>query len=443
MRHQLNRYGKPIGTQYGYVNMQEQFVIEPRFENAFPFQEGRARVSERGRWYFIDQNGTRTSDIYEWVGDYCQGLAIIRREDGKRAFIDRDGKLITGFDFDNSLRFTEDRAAVAVGGKYGFINLKGELVVPYAYEEVLPFFGGTACVRMNGKYGQINKEGSITIPLEWDRFFTYHESLAAVRNENKDGYIDALGNLVIPYQFDLAHHFSGGLARVDVGGKYGFINKAGQWVFEPRLTEAQDFHEGLAAVQIEKQWGFIDNTGKMVIPVQYLYVGSFHDGLAFARTKDRTGFIDKQGNWQLETINEEITSFSEGLACVVVTMTQPQTGEKVRNTLVTLSQHWTQMKEAFETADSSDRAMIESMVEEYGHHLHKFREELCYWIDVPPRTLSYEVVIADLAIEGVLKSIDEEMLDTVRDEIEDGIRGVREKHTAHAIWSAQEQYQSE
>ncbi|MCR2805832.1 WG repeat-containing protein [Paenibacillus soyae] len=439
MRHSFNQYGMPKDTQYGYVNMQEEYVIEPQFEIAFPFQEGRARVSERGRWYFIDASGQRTSDRYDWIGDYWQGLAIVSRDDGKRAFIDRDGKPITGFEFDNSLRFTEDRAAVAVQNKYGFIDLEGRLVIPYAYDEAMPFFGGTACVGMNGKYGQINKEGTLTIALEWDRFFTYHESLAAVRSGNKDGYIDAQGNLVIPFQFDFAYHFSEGLARVDVGGRQGFINKAGLWVVQPLLTEAQDFQEGLAAAKADHLWGYLDSTGNWAIPPRFLEARSFHEGLAFVRTEDRTGFVDKQGNWKLVPANETITFFSEGLASVAVKITHPRSGEHVRHALLALNKHWLQMKEAFETAGISDKARVESIVKQYGDHLQAFSEELSLWIDVPPRTLSYEQVITELAIEEVLQSLDEEMLATVRSEIENGIRGFRGGQTVHAVYWRQDE----
>ncbi|MDF2644747.1 MAG: hypothetical protein K0Q73_552 [Paenibacillus sp.] len=441
MQQKFNKYGRPVGLHYGYVGKEGQIVIVPQFDMAFSFRERRARVQKRDQWYFIDPTGKRVSDMYEWVGDFSEGLAIVSRN-GKRGYIDTEGRMVIDLQFDNCLRFTESMAVVQVGGKFGYIKRCGEFAIPPIYDEVMPFFGGTACVKVNGKYGQVNKEGIMTVAPTWNRFFTYHESLAAIRQGDKDGYIDADGNLVIPCRFDFGHHFSNGLARVDYEGNQGFINKGGEWVVEPMLNDAKDFHEGLAAVFLDQRWGFIDTTGSVVIEPKYRYVCSFSDGLAFVRADDRCGFINPAGEWQFDAVDDEMASFSDSLACMKVQMTAPPSGEPVRNAIRALALQWQRVQGMMETSEVS-KAAIEQNVDQLMQHLELYRKELFYWFDILPRSLTVKQTLDELGIGEMLDLMEESLVNMIRSEIDDAIHGVRGKQTTHIICFSEENSENE
>lgn len=46
----------PAG-KWGFVNQRQQWVSEPRFDEARPFQDGRAAARLGSRWGFIDKQG--------------------------------------------------------------------------------------------------------------------------------------------------------------------------------------------------------------------------------------------------------------------------------------------------------------------------------------------------------------------------------------------------
>lgn len=45
------------GGRWGYVDERQQWVIQPRFEDAREFQGGKAAVRQNGKWGFINKRG--------------------------------------------------------------------------------------------------------------------------------------------------------------------------------------------------------------------------------------------------------------------------------------------------------------------------------------------------------------------------------------------------
>lgn len=45
------------GGRWGYINTQNQWVVQPKFEDAQEFKDGRAAVKLNGKWGFINKLG--------------------------------------------------------------------------------------------------------------------------------------------------------------------------------------------------------------------------------------------------------------------------------------------------------------------------------------------------------------------------------------------------
>ncbi len=43
--------------QWGFINERQEWVIQPRFEDARAFQAGKAAVKKNGKWGFINKRG--------------------------------------------------------------------------------------------------------------------------------------------------------------------------------------------------------------------------------------------------------------------------------------------------------------------------------------------------------------------------------------------------
>ena len=122
----------------GYIGRTGEWVIEPRFQAAGPFRRGRAGVMLDDVWGFVDKNGAFTPDPagkeaaqpdpedtanpvlldtgkYVDAGAYCEGLARVRTSaGGKWFYIREDGKAAFKGRFEGAKNFREGTAAVLV-----------------------------------------------------------------------------------------------------------------------------------------------------------------------------------------------------------------------------------------------------------------------------------------------------------------------------------------
>ena len=96
---------------------------------------------------------------------------------------------------------------VQKGDKWGFLNKEGKVVIPFIYDEAHPFIEDLALVSVNGKYGYISKSGHLQIPAIYDIAEDFKEGLAAVKFEDNWGYINKNGKWAIDAQFELAVQF--------------------------------------------------------------------------------------------------------------------------------------------------------------------------------------------------------------------------------------------
>ena len=282
---------------------------------------------------------------------------------GKVGFIDRSGKLVIGYDFEEASAFSEGIARVFHNDKVGCIDTKGQLVIPIQFEDMREFSEGLAVVGVKGKYGYINKDGQMVIPAAFYEADSFQNGLAKIRNDmmsagsfiNKDGkiilsermgltskyneglikckenewwvYMNIAGEIVIEPKFMYAHPFFEGKAAVqvltsvskgDLKESYGFINKLGEMVIPPQFDGADlKFSENRCAVTNGKV-GYIDPTGERVIPYQFYLAEHFSEGLALFQSREdgKYGFINCQGFIAIPPKFDDAESFENGLATV-------------------------------------------------------------------------------------------------------------------------------
>ena len=71
-------------------------------------------------------------------------------------YIDKSGKEIITFKYDEAKEFYNGFAAVKSGDKWGYIDKTGKQVVPFIYEGADYFSKNLAAVKKDGKWGFIN-----------------------------------------------------------------------------------------------------------------------------------------------------------------------------------------------------------------------------------------------------------------------------------------------
>jgi len=328
---------KSSRIKYGYIDKTGTFVIAPKFDWAFEFSEGLARVEINNKWGFIDKSGQFVIPLqFDWAYDFSEGLAAIKIED-KWGYIDPNGQVVIETKFDPFVsNFSEGLARIEVNKKYGYINRKGDILIEPKYTIAFDFSEGLACVDQSDARGYIDKKGNFVIKPHFSIARSFSEGLAMAAEfthagrVGKFGFIDKQGKYVIAPQFDSVESFHEERACIwDSNlGKKGFINKDGTIVVDPLYDAVLDYSKNkLTLVRNDngkkgyRNYYYIylmDHSGNIITTLKGDSVGGFSEGLSPIHIKENWGFIDEKGNIAIDPQYSLAGSFSEDLACVGV-----------------------------------------------------------------------------------------------------------------------------
>lgn len=264
--------GGSVYGKWGFVDLNNQFIIDFEYDQVLPFFEGFAPVykdDDNPDWYFIDKQGNHAFDgqFFYDAGVFSEGLAAVRSSEGDSY------------------------------GKWGYINTSGEYVIEPQFGEAGTFNEGIASVRIgageSGIAGYINKEGEIIIEPQFAYCGIFSEGLAPVKKTfNRDtgdwGYINTKGEVVLDFIYSYARIFKNGLAPVIIGDPsdelFRYIDTKGNTIIEPQFYDAFPFYEGKAAIKRNiadnEGWGYIDLSGKLIIGGNFASASDFSNGYA-------------------------------------------------------------------------------------------------------------------------------------------------------------------
>lgn len=342
-----------LGRSWGYVDKQGEVEIDFQYRRASSFSGGMAAVSvENGKVGYINRkNDFVIPPRFDRAYDFYKGVARVV-EDGKFSLIDTAGRYVSRQRFNDIGAFNPHGLAVVSYGneriRYGLINIQGQLVTSDDFQAIEPFSEGLAVAKTKDGYGYIDTSGRIAIPCKYSRAGAFSEGRATVQLAGQCGYIDAQGQEIIPCQYSRCQDFSGGRAVVYQGiRKAGILGPNGEQIVEPSLdrllkfqegrglmrddayrfyyiTEqssqydayyqhASAFRHGVAVVQVNGKWGIINQKGIEIIPPKYDWIDNFDNGFARVKIQGYNGLSNLEGEIIVKPNYEIISYAGEGL----------------------------------------------------------------------------------------------------------------------------------
>ena len=195
----LARVGK--ANKYGFVTEDGKEIVPIQFSAASNFSYGFAAVKlDEGNCYFIDKTGKKLDDqVYSDARAFNEGLAPVQAKDSYLyGFIDTKGNTVIEPKFNNVSWFYEGLAAVCknVGGakRYAYINKDGKAITDFVFEEAKDFQNGVARVKSNGKFGLIDKFGAPITECVYDYISDFaNDGYALAKKSNIKIYLDREG----------------------------------------------------------------------------------------------------------------------------------------------------------------------------------------------------------------------------------------------------------
>lgn len=278
------------------------------------------------KWGYIDSNGSVVVGFqYEHASRYHRKHAVVMKE-GKQGILNTEGQELLSPQYDGVVFLANTDSSLYLIHREqqwkGAIDTLGQLIFPPQYIQARHYQEDRIAVQgITGAWGMLDRKGQIVIPITHRRVRNYKEGRAAFLEKNRWGFYDKNGQVAVPAIYNRVGDFSEGKAWVQLShGQKGYIDQQGKLLFKGRYSQLKGFHKGLAVARISKKgWGIIDDTGNFILKPKKKYkkITNFNKyGLAKVRVGKRYRLVNRAGKWVGKRFFGAINEFSEGLAAV-------------------------------------------------------------------------------------------------------------------------------
>ncbi|WP_230970180.1 SEL1-like repeat protein [Nitrogeniibacter aestuarii] len=227
-------------------------IVEPRFDNVYPFEEGLAAVSINGKLGLLTPDGQwRVAPMADNLGDFFHQLATFQ-----------------------------------VNELEGILDTTGRIVLPPTYDAIGDFYNGeTTWVEHQGRHGIIHRNGTLALPVEYESVDMWPDGDGYfITRGNHHGCADASGTIVIePCWDDLERLGDNATFKACIKDRWGVIDQTGQVLVEALWD---DIHpRRFIQVQRDLNWleqrpseyfvlsksklGLCDGQGRVRVPLQF------------------------------------------------------------------------------------------------------------------------------------------------------------------------------
>jgi len=312
-------------NKYAYYNTKHQTTSE-WFDTLSTYSDGYAVAVQNGQYGFIDKQGiVKIGFNFDFALNFNNGLAVVENN-GKVAYIDKKGNIPMGWNdpiiFFNS-QPPHGLTVVKIGQKYGYQTLNGKRVIPAKYDYAENFSEGLALVKTNPQEKLIDLEGnlkpldsypkdSLTTRLNWGNS---HNGKPVIVTKWNCEFINFDRITVISLtEYDDAFSFYNGKAKVIKGDKFNYINHEGKLI-----GTWQELPQNYHAVSKNGKFGFVDKNNKTVIDYKYNFAKDFDNGIAKVRIGSRKKgkyFIINEKGEEISERYDEIFDFEQKIAKV-------------------------------------------------------------------------------------------------------------------------------
>jgi hypothetical protein len=287
-----------LNGKSGFINRMGEFII-PLMAPVKFFSGGNACIESsdaQGKVVkYVDKNG---SDVIPWmreVGEFINGQAEIKRDDGMVATIDVTGQIIETWHY--KAFFSGDKLDVIESNNfYTFRDKNGRMNNNWV-PDIVMFSEGLLAIQKDSAWGYIDKNGRTIIPFTFEECWNFRDGIALVKQNSKYAWIDKNGRNIANDWFEGVGEFSMDLVAVQKKDHWGYMNSKGEVVIKPAYDAAAAFSEGFALVKKGNNYGYINRKGKKLTNFEFTAGGTFSNGVAMVKKKKSSGYIDRLGTF--------------------------------------------------------------------------------------------------------------------------------------------------
>ncbi len=263
-------------AKYGYANLDGTYSVNPKFDVALPFSEGRATVAIGKDYGVISTTGEIIVPFgkYRSIAEFSDGMAAV-------------------MDFDQQIGYITSNGEEAIPCRFA------PVFEPFQAWEIPSFSEGVTVVRdkEDGNLAFIDREGNrLNIPGNPESLFCC--GYATVSFADGKNFVNKAGRLLLKDSVPDAGVFREDVAWIlSSNNIYTFIDKNGDRVFslDKGTVPQGGFSDGLCCVKKgENEYSYISHDGKEVLK-HFRTATEFHHGKAYVTKGELSGMLLSNG----------------------------------------------------------------------------------------------------------------------------------------------------
>ena len=275
---------------FGFLNLSGDEFIPSQYEQAEPFNDGKALV-KKADWYFVNTDGQESTMLENVVdakainfGYSMVKLKTAAKDVYKYAIVDNNydytKKTLSALYDEIKAYNKEELFLVRNGQKYGLIKINGSVRLGIDYDQIEPTsIPNLIKIGINNKVGLIDTLGNMKLRPTFDELNNFNENGLAIAREGTNSFLIRQKDMKVSSPYLKINDFDqSGLAVVQNSSRlFGLLDKNLQTIKEPSFISVSEFNQyGLAAAcKSINACGFINTLGQEVIPMTYRQVGKF------------------------------------------------------------------------------------------------------------------------------------------------------------------------
>lgn len=280
------------------------------------------RVNVDDSWGFNDSKGNVVIPIgeYTFLNPIDDHEMIHATKGDKKGYIDIHQNEIVPIIYDELDLYSEGLAAAKIKGKYGFLDRKGKEVIAFQFDQVDGFNSlGLTLVKKKSNYGLINKKGVTIVPFDFQEIIVLESvKLIAVCKNNKWAFYSILGKQMSDFGYDEIKFTQSSLVFVRKEGEVGYLdsNLAVKIPFG-KYHFATNFNKNdLAIVSLNNRYGVVNLKDIQIIRTQFDSIGYLQE--EYGESDSFVGFkknsltlFDKKGNVLIDKVKDYFKDYSK------------------------------------------------------------------------------------------------------------------------------------
>ena len=286
-------------TGLGLTDLMGKTILEPKYEEVFPLEDGRYALVEKGNWGIASINGKELfSPAYDSLIVGYEGSYLFRNTEKLWGYCDSTGTTVIPAKFiglsgrGNGWLQTETE-----NGK-GIYTAEGTEVLPPKFESVRGLSRDYIMAVQAGKTGVYDRKGTLILPHSYSQVEMTEGNRFLCGTDSGLVILDSQAERLIPETLDSIGEFEFQVAVVQVKGKMGLLHANGTLLKEPIYDRIERFETVCQLYTgAEKESLYLTREGEVTRRRQFKIVKGREVIASGGATATWGGNINRSGEW--------------------------------------------------------------------------------------------------------------------------------------------------